>query len=65
MKTGAATFNGNPDNLRAQLEAISWRPMGVHSRVPEGQKTNSGLEEIRGLLPLRSAVPTRTLGGKK
>ncbi len=31
-----------PPERRTVLEGLSWRPKGVSSGVPEGQKTNSG-----------------------
>ena len=36
-------YCSEPPERRTVLEGLSWRPIGVFSRVMEGQKTNSGL----------------------
>ncbi len=40
--SGPDEDRSEPPERRTVLEGLSWRPMGVHSRVPEGQKTDSG-----------------------
>ena len=40
--SGSGEDRTEPPERRTVLEGLSWRPMGVYSRVPEGQKTNSG-----------------------
>ena len=41
--SGPGEDRSEPPERTTMLEGLSWRPMGVYSRVPEGQKTNSVL----------------------
>ena len=41
--SGPGEDRSEPSERSTVLEGFSWRPMVVYSRVPEGQKANSGL----------------------
>ena len=47
--SGPGEDRSEPPERRTVPEGLSWRPMVVYSRVPEGQKTNSGLPRLPSL----------------
>ena len=45
--SGPGEDRSEPPERRTVREGLSWKPMGLYSRVPEGQKTSSS-EEVSG-----------------